>query len=140
LQGDILILVFISLFAAMPGFAKDLTIGKVMIKTTLYGGFIAFCMYEILVLVPMFSFFMLMVFGLALFAGHQLLIGGKFALTIKKGFSAIMFIFGGAANSGDIDVEGKIWKRVLQMTILVIYLVIAFKLLENLFPQTKKNV
>jgi hypothetical protein len=139
MQSDVLILVFISLFAAMPGFAKDLSIGKIMIRTTFYGGFIAFFMYEILVLVPLFSFFMLMIFGLALFAGHQLLTEGKFALTIKKGFSAIMFIFGGAANSGDIDVEGKVWVRVIQMTILVVYLILAFNLLEKLFPQTDKN-
>jgi hypothetical protein len=139
MQSDVLILVYISLFAAVPGFAKDLSIGKVMIKTTFYGGLIAFLMYEILVLVPLFSFFMLMIFGLALFAGHQLLTEGKYALTIKKGFSAVMFIFGGAANSGDIDVEGKIWLRVIQMTILVLYLILAFNLLEKWFPQTDKK-
>ncbi len=138
-QGDALILVYISLFAAMPGFANDLSIGKMMIRTTLIGGLVAFFMYEILVIIPLFSFFMLMVFGLALFAGHQLFTSGKFALTIKKGFSAIIFIFGGAANSNEVDVGGKVGNRVLQMTILVIYLVVAFKVLEKLFPQTKKS-
>jgi len=138
-QGDALILVYIALFASMPGFANDLSIGKMMIRTTLIGGLIAFFMYEILVIIPLFSFFMLMVFGLALFAGHQLFTSGKFALTIKKGFSAIIFIFGGAANSNEVDVGGKVGMRVLQMTILVVYLVLAFKLLEKFFPQMKKS-
>jgi len=139
MQSDAVILVYISLFAAMPGFAKDLSIGKMMVRTTLIGGFVAFFMYEILVLIPMFFFFMLMVFGLALFAGYQIFSSGKHALTIKKGFSAIIFIFGGAANSVDMDVEGKVWTRTAQMTFLVIYLVVAFKLLEKFFPQTKKS-
>jgi len=139
MQSDALILVYIALFAAMPGFAQDLSIGKMMIRTTLIGGIIAFFMYEILVLIPLFSFFMLMVFGLALFAGHQLLTGGKYALTIKKGFSATIFIFGGAANANDVDVGGQVWARVARMTFLVVYLVVAFRLLERLFPQTKKD-
>ncbi len=82
---------------------------------------------------------MIMVFGLALFAGHQLFTAGKYALSIKKGFSAIIFIFGGAANSNAVDVGGKVEIRVLQMTILVIYLVVAFKVLEKFFPLTKKS-
>jgi hypothetical protein len=138
-QGDALILVYLSIFAAMPGFAKDLSIGKMIIRTTLIGGLVAFFMYEILVIIPLFSFFMLMVFGLALFAGHQLYTSGKYALTIKKGFSATIFIFGGAANSNEVDVGGKVEVRVLQMTFLVIYLVVAFKVLEKFFPQTKKS-
>jgi len=139
MQSDVLILVYISLFAAMPGFAKDLSIGKMMVRTTLIGGLVAFFMYEILVIIPMFSFFMLMVFGLALFAGYQLFTSGKYAITIKKGWSAIIFIFGGAANSIDVDLEGKVLTRTAQMVFLVIYLVVAFKILEKFFPQTKKS-
>ena len=87
----------------------------------------------------MFTFFMLMVFGLALYGGHQVITEGKQALNIRKGFSAIIFIFGGVANSIEGDAESKMWVRVIQMTIIVIYLVLSFKLLEKLFPQTNKS-
>lgn len=139
MQSDVLILVYVSLYAAMPGFAKDLSLGKLMVKTTFFGGVIAIFMYEILLIIPMFSFFMLMVFGLALYGGNQVISGGKQAVNIRKGFSAIIFIFGGVANSLEGDVETKMWTRVIQMTIIVIYLVITFRFLERLFPQTNKK-
>ena len=139
MQSDALIIVYIALYAAMPDFANDLSVGKLMIKTTFMGGLVAFFMYEILVIIPMFSFFMLMVFGLALYGGHQMISEGKYALNIRKGFSAIIFIFGGVANSMDADAESKMWVRVVQMTVIVVYLVLAFKLLEMLFPSTQKK-
>ena len=139
MQTDALIIVYISLYAAMPDFANDFKLGKLMVKTTMIGGCVAFFMYEILVLIPMFSFFMLMVFGLALYAGHQMISQGKYALNIQKSFSAVIFIFGQVANNPDADAESKMWIRVVQMTVIVIYLVIAFRVLEMFFPETKKQ-
>lgn len=138
LQAHLLIIVFVIILADNPDFANDLSVANNKVKTTFIGGFVAVCMYELLVIVPNFTFFMLMVFGLALYAGYQMITGGKYATNIGGGLSATIIIFVGVGDSIEGDAEAKAWLRVIQMTVLVIYVILNFKLFEKLFPQTKK--
>lgn len=138
LQSHILIIVFVSLFASDTDFANDLSVANTKVKTTFFGGLVAVCMYEILVVVPNFTFFMFMIFGLALYAGHQMITGGKHATNIGGGMSATIIIFVGVADTIEGDAEAKAWLRIIQMTIVVVYVILNFKLFEKLFPQTKK--
>lgn len=139
LHGHILIIVWVGILAGQTSFANDLSASKIMVKTTFFGGLVAAFMYEILVIVPNFTFFMLMIFGLALYGGHQIITGGKYALNIQKGLSAIIIIFVGVADTIEGDAEAKMWLRVVQMTTVVVYVILNFKLFEMLFPQTDKK-
>lgn len=139
-QSDALFLVYVSLFASIPGFAKDLSIGKHMIKSNIAGGIVAFVVYQTVILVPMLTFLLLLVFGLTLWYGHQLITDGKYAATIKSGYATVIFVLGVSLNNNAFDVGGKATERVLHIISAVIYLVISFRLLEKLFPQTDKSI
>lgn len=139
MHGYLLIIVFASILGSDPYYADDLSKAKIRIRSPFFGGIIAVFMYEILIIVPNFTFFMLMIFALALYGGHQLITGGKQAVNIQNGMSAIIIIFVGVAAAPDSDVDAKMWTRVAYMTIVTVYVVLNFKLFENLFPQTNKS-
>ena len=76
-------------------------------------------------------------FGLSLWIGHEILTGGRFSELFKAGFSTLIIIFSSAVGSDEVDAGGKILSRVLQISIVVIYMVFAFGLIEKLFPGKK---
>jgi len=138
-QSDVLILIYIGIYSSFPGFAKDLSVGKTLLVGCITGGIISFFIYEIMVLVPMFTFLLLLFFGVALLIGNEILGGGKYANQIKAGFSTIVIILGSAFGSNQVDAGGKMFLRVVQIAIVVIYLVLAFGLIEKLFPARQQS-
>lgn len=134
-HSSALILIYIGLYSSFPGFAKDLTVGKSLLVGCLTGGVIALILYEVVVLVPHYGFFLVLVFGLTLWAGSEILGGGKYANQIKAGISTIIIIFGSAVGNDDVDAGGQVLTRVIQVATVVVYLVLAFGLIEKLFPE-----
>ena len=136
-QSDALILIYVGLYSSFPGFAKDLSVGKMLLVGCFTGGIISFFLYELMVLVPVYGFLLLVFFGLALIIGNEILGGGKYAAQIKAGFSTIIIVFGSAVGSDDVDAGGKVVMRIIQISVVVIYLILAFGLLEKLFPEKR---
>lgn len=135
-----LILIYVGMYANVPGISKNKAIQKSLLVGCISGGFVAYLIYETIVIVPLFSFFLLLVFGLTLWAGNQLLTGGKHAATIKSGFSTVIIILGSAIASNEVDAGGKVLIRVLQITAVIIYIVLAFNIIEKLSPTKNKKV
>ena len=139
LQSDAVVLIYVGMYSTVPGFTKNLAIGKNMIVSCFAGGIIAFVIYELLVITPLFTFFLLLIFGVALWAGNELLTAGKYAIKVKSGFSAMVIILSGAISSDEADAGGKLITRIFQITFVIVYMVIAFRLIEKLFPNKIKN-
>lgn len=135
LQSGALILIYIGMYSSFPGFAKDLSVGKLLLLGCIIGGIIALLLYEIVALVPIYTFLLLLMFGFALWAGDEILLGRKYASQIKAGFSTIIIIFGSAVGSDDVDAGGEVFIRFIQVSSVVVYLVVAFGLLEKFFPE-----
>jgi len=133
-QSSALILIYIGLYSSFPGFAKDFSIGKMLLVGCVSGGIISFFLYEIVVMVPMYTFLLLLFLGFGLIVGTEILDNRKYAGPIKAGFSTVIIVFGSAVGSDDVDAGGKMLLRVIQVSIVVIYLVLAFGLIEKLFP------
>ena len=138
-QGDIVMLVYIGIYSSTPNFSKDLSLGRVMIIGCIAGGLLAFLIYEILVIIPLFSFFLLLIFGLTLALGHHIIKSGKYAEYIKKGFSAFIIILGTSLTSLGADAGGKVFIRIIQISFVIIYLVLALRLIDSLFPRKLKK-
>ena len=132
-QSSALILIYIGLYSSFPGFAKDFSVGKMLLVGCVSGG-ITFFLYEIVVMVPMYTFLLLLFLGFGLIVGTDILDNRKYAGPIKAGFSTVIIVFGSAVGSDDVDAGGKMLLRVIQVSIVVIYLVLAFGLIEKLFP------
>lgn len=138
-QNSALILIYVGMYSTFPGFAKDFSKGKGLLASCITGGVIAFLIYEIVVIVPVLSFFVMLFFGLSLWIGNEILTGGKYGGLLKAGFSTIVVILGSAVGSDEVDAGGEIFSRVIQISIVVIYMVLAFGLIEKLFPPKSEN-
>ncbi len=136
-QNSALILIYVGMYSSFPGFAKDFSKGKGLLVGCITGGITAFFIYEIIIMVPVLFFLLLLFFGISLRIGHEILTGGRFAELFKAGFSTLIIILSSAVGSDEVDAGGKILSRVLQISIVVIYMVLAFGLIEKLFPPKK---
>lgn len=136
-QNSALILIYVGMYSSIPGFAKDFSKGKGVLFGCITGGIIAFLLYELVVMVPMYSFLILLFFAVSLLIGNEILTEGRYAELIKAGFSTVIIIFGSAVSLDEVDAGGKIISRVIQISIVVIYMVLAFGLIEKLFPSQK---
>jgi hypothetical protein len=138
-QQSALILIYVALYSSFPGFSKGFSAGKSLLASCVSGGLVAYLLYEIVVLVPDFSFLLLLFLAFALLAGSQILGGGKYAKQMQAAFSTIVIVFGSAITSDDVDAGGQMLNRVIQVSIVVAYLALSFGFIEKLFPSKSTN-
>jgi hypothetical protein len=130
-SGAILIMIFIAILSMQPAF--NIKAGVALILGNLLGGVAAILMYEMLVVVPEFFFLILMVLFAGLYFGVRVHTGKKTAPLYGMAYSTILLILG-QSTSGTDDAGEKVWIRVFQIMIAVIYVVLAFSVL-NFYKQ-----
>jgi hypothetical protein len=126
-MGGLIILIFITLLSMQPSF--NYKAGKAMIQGNLLGGFFAIMLYELVVLVPHYLFFVLMLLAIALYFSSRLFSSRPGAPLFGMGFSTFLLIMGQSITGTD-DAGGKVWMRVIMIMVAVIYVVTAFKVIE----------
>ncbi len=134
-SGGLLILIFIAILSMQPSF--NFKTGLLLILGNLIGGIYAIIMYEFLVIVPEFSFLILLVLLAGLFFAARLFSGKKTAPLYGMSFSTLLLIIGQATTTTS-DAGDKVWVRVIQIMIAVIYVVLAFAIL-NFFKERRLN-
>ena len=133
--GGLIILIFIVLLSMQPSF--NYKAGKAMVIGNLLGGLFAIVAFEMLVMVPQYLFFILMVLATAIFFSSRLFSSSPKAPLFGMAFSTFLLIMG-QSISGTDDAGGKVWMRVIMIMIAVIYVVTAFGILEAY--KTRKNL
>ena len=133
--GGLLILIFIAILSMQPSF--NFKAGFFLILGNLVGGIIAILMYETLVIVPKFSFMILVILLAGLYFAVKLYSGKKAAPLYGMAFSTLLLIIG-QATTGTSDAGDKVWIRVLQIMVAVIYVVLAFATL-HFFKERRLN-
>ena len=136
LSGGTVILIFTATLSMSPALA-NIKVGTVMIIANILGGIFAILAYNLLVIVPMFPFMILLTLGAGLFFGSRLFSTNKMATVFGTGFSTFLLILGSVTSSED-EAGDKVWTRVIQISIAVIYVVIAFRIL-NYFEGKKSE-
>ena len=134
--GGILILIFIAILSMQPGVAGNLKMGMALIIGNVVGGIASVMFYETLVMVPSFPFMILLTLLCGLAFGRQLFSGKKKAPLFGMAFSTVLLIIGSTTSSTD-DAGNAVIIRVLQMMTAVVYVVLAFGLMERLSRQRK---
>lgn len=137
LSSSILILTFIAILSISPALANP-KVGLVMIVANILGGLFGILAYKLLVIVPNFTFMMLLVFVIGMFFGSRLFSDNKYAAIFGSGFSTFLLILG-SVTSSDAEAGSKVWSRVIQISIAVIYVVIAFNILNRVLESKKKK-
>lgn len=130
LSSSMLILVFIAILSISPVLSNP-KIGFVMIVANILGGIFGIIAYNLLVMVPNFVFMMLVTLSVGLFFGSRLFSDRKTAGIFGSGFSTFLLILGSVTASDD-EAGDKVWTRVIQISIAVIYVVLAFGILNKL--------
>jgi len=133
--SGLLILIFIAILSMQPSF--NFKAGFFLILGNLVGGIIAILMYETLVIVPKFSFMILVIILAGLYFAVKLYSGKKAAPLYGMAFSTLLLIIG-QATTGTSDAGDKVWIRVLQIMVAVIYVVLAFATL-HFFQERRLN-
>ncbi len=122
LQTSILSMIFIALFLMQPNFGDSFKAGGAMILGNLAGGILSIIAYELLTIVPEFSFFLLLVFLAGLLLGKQVFSGKPAAPLYGMAFSTFLLILC-STTSGDAEAGSKVWTRVFQIFLAVFYVV-----------------
>lgn len=136
LSSSILILTFVSILSISPVLSNP-KIGIVMIVANILGGIFGIIAYNLLVMVPNFFFMILVALSVGLFFGSRLFSDRKTAGIFGTGFSTFLLILGSVTASDD-EAGNMVWTRVVQISIAVMYVVLAFGILNKL-AQLKKN-
>jgi len=139
LSGALLILIMIALLSMQPGFAKDFKGGKALIIGNTIGGIAAIFFYELLVMIPEYVFLLVLTLLAGLMFGSSLFSGKPKAALYGMAFSTLLLVIGSTTGStGEADT--KVYTRIIQIMAAVIYVVVAFGLLEHfkILRQKKK--
>ena len=131
LTSSLLILIFISILSMQPGFAKDFKGGKALIIGNLIGGLTAILAYEIFTVIPEFFYLVLVVLLAGLIFGRQVFSGKPMAALWGMGYSTFLLVICSTTAMGTTEADAKVWTRVLQIMIAVIYIVVAFGLIAR---------
>lgn len=136
LSGGLLILIFISILSMNPALANA-KVGAVLIAANILGGVFAILAYKLLVMVPLLSFLLLLTIIVGFLFGSRLFSNHKLASIFGTGFSTFLLILG-SVTSSDSDAGSEVWSRVIQIAFAVLYVVIAFRVI-NYFIEKKKS-
>jgi hypothetical protein len=126
MQSALLILVFVALLSSQPGFASNFRAGGALIVGNVMGGAASILVYELLVMVPQFYFLVIVTLLAGLLFGTRVFTEKPAAKLYGMAFSTLLLIIGSTTADGSAEAEAKVYTRVLQITIAVVYVVMAF--------------
>jgi multidrug efflux system outer membrane protein len=141
LSGALLVLIYVALLSMQPQFAKDFKQGKIMILANAIGGLAAVVVYNILTIIPEYYFLIVITLLVGLFFGGKLFSGDPKGAIFGTSYSTFLLIIGsvtGAAGSGEASAE--IYSRIIQIMSALIYIVLAFGLLEFIKQRRVKKL
>lgn len=136
LSGGLLILIFTAILSMSPALANS-KVGTVMIIANILGGLFAILAYQLLTVVPIFLFMILLTLSVGLLFASRLFSSNKFAAVFGTGFSTFLLILG-SVTASEAEAGDEVLTRVIQISIAVIYVVVAFKIL-NYFTKSKAS-
>ena len=135
-SSSVLILTFVSILTVSPALANP-KVGLVMIVANIVGGLFGILAYQLLVMVPNFTFMILITLLVGFIFAQRLFSESKYAGIFGSAFSTFLLILG-SVTASEAEAGSKVWDRVVQIALAVIYVVSAFGLLDR-FDKFTKN-
>jgi len=132
-SNALLILIYIVVLAMLPS-GKKAGIAKVL--GNILGGVATIIFYRLIVIVPSFTFFLLLYLGTALLFAGKIFSENPRSPLYKTAFSTLTLIIGEAALGGG-EAGAAVGIRILQVFAAVVYVVLAFAFLDALRTRKK---
>ena len=131
IPNALLILVFVAMLSMQPAFAKDWKAGKALIFGNTVGGLTAIVGFNIFTMVPEYSFLVVVVLLAGLIFGQYVFGTSPLASVYGMAFSTFLLVIGSVTASDSDGAGDKVWSRVWQIMIAVVYVVFAFGLIAK---------
>jgi len=126
LTGLMVVLIFVAVLASQPEFATNFKIGAALIIGNVLGGLSAILFYELLVIVPAFPFLISLTFLAGLVFGNRVFSDEPVGKLFGMGYSTLLLVIGSVTASGSDEASSMVYLRVAQISVAVIYCVLAF--------------
>lgn len=130
LSDYLLVMIFSALFILKPDLTQGKEAGRNSLLSTLLGGMFAWFFYWLIVAVPQFSFYILLLFVTTLFFGRHIFSGSNIAKYYSSGFIALLVIVN-SAMAADANFNAILLQRILLISAAITYIVCALKVLER---------
>jgi hypothetical protein len=132
LSSDAVILVFIGLLSLLPSFAAGWKQGKALILGNVIGGAGAIVFYNLLIVYPQITMFLLLTLLTGLLFGDVIFSDRPFAPLFKTAFNSVVLLVGMSVTITGADAASKFYTRIAQIILAVVYVAVAFGFLEYL--------
>jgi hypothetical protein len=138
LQSSLLILIFVALLSSQPGFASNFKAGGALVIGNVMGGAAAIVMYELLAMMPEFYFLILLTLLAGLVFGAKVFSDKPTAKLYGMAFSTLLLVIGSTTASGSDEAGSKVYTRVAQIVIAVVYVVMAFGVADRFMGRRER--
>ena len=133
LVSYMLVMIFAALFILKPELAAGRQAGMNSLISTLLGGAFAWVFYWLIVAVPEYYFYVALMFLTALFFGINVFSGKPTAKYYNSALIALLILVNGSMGEDTAFTE-KFIMRVILITLAVVYIVTALKVLDRFWP------
>lgn len=137
-SSSVLILTFVAILTVSPALASP-KVGLVMIVANTLGGLFGILAYQLLVMAPSFIFMMLLVLLIGFVFARKLFSDSKYGGIFGSAFSTFLLILGSVTASDD-EAGSKVWDRIIQIAMAVVYVVATFGLLDRISKSKSKSI
>ncbi len=129
LTDYLLVMVFSATFILKPDLTQGKAAGRNSLLSTLLGGAYACLFYWLIVAVPQYHFYLVLLFAIALFFGKNIFSGSTLAQYYSSGFIALLAIMN-SAMAADSNFNTIVLQRIFLISAAIVYIVCAIKFLE----------
>lgn len=138
LSGALLVLIFITILSMNPATASKKA-GMAIILSNFGGGMAAILAFNLLTIVPEVIFLGMLVLLAGLLFGKGLFSGKPVSQMFGMAYSTFLLILGNVTSfRGEAGEE--VWTRIMQLGIVVVYIVIAFALVDYYSGRREKTL
>ena len=130
LSDYLLVMIFSALFILKPDLTQGKEAGRNSLLSTLLGGIFAWFFYWLIVAVPQFSFYILLLLVTTIFFGRNIFSGSNMAKYYSSGFIALLVIVN-SAMAADANFNAILLQRILLISAAITYIICALKILER---------
>lgn len=132
----LLTLVFAVLLAFDP-FVYQSKKGLIMLLANIWGGLFGIFAYQVLVIAPNYLLYIFLITSITFYFILNLYAGKKTSPIYGTSFNTFFMVMGTIATSTDAA-GGTVWSRVLQIGVALVYVILAYKIV-NIFNNPLKN-
>jgi len=133
LTSYMLVMIFAALFILKPELSAGREAGVNSLISTLLGGVLAWLFFWLIVAVPEYHFYVALMFLTSLYFGMQVFSGKPTAKYYNSALIALLILVNGSMGEG-ADFSEKFIMRIILITLAVVYIVAALKVLDSFWP------